>query len=194
MYLVYRHIRPDTNQVFYIGKGKEGNKRPKSPSGRNSHWHNIVNKNSGEYEVEIMVTGLTHEEACDKEVEFIELYGRKCDGGTLCNISLGGDGAPGVIPSQETRYKLASYGMEGKKHSCETKKKISQSQKGIPKPKGGKKAKGCIGHNLVTNELKKFRSYMEAERYTSVNHNHIRKLIKGVGKQCKNWTFKPLLN
>lgn len=43
MALVYKHIRLDTNQVFYIGVGKT-DKRPYSKIYRNKHWHNVVNK------------------------------------------------------------------------------------------------------------------------------------------------------
>ena len=68
-YGVYRHIRLDTNVPFYIGKGL--NKRAFSKRDRNQYWHNIVNKYG--YEVEIMLEGLTNENAIIKEKEFIKL-------------------------------------------------------------------------------------------------------------------------
>jgi len=43
MAIVYRHIRKDTNEIFYIGIGKSI-KRMISKNYRNKHWHNIVNK------------------------------------------------------------------------------------------------------------------------------------------------------
>ena len=41
-YYVYAHYTLDTNELFYIGKGK--NSRFKSNSHRNKLWHKIVNK------------------------------------------------------------------------------------------------------------------------------------------------------
>ena len=42
-YYVYIHYTA-SGKPFYVGKGK-GN-RYKTKSGRNQHWHNIVNKNN----------------------------------------------------------------------------------------------------------------------------------------------------
>jgi hypothetical protein len=39
-----------------------------------------------------MLDDLTWEEACEKEKELIALYKKKKEGGTLCNISDGGEG------------------------------------------------------------------------------------------------------
>ena len=41
VYYVYVHRRNDTNEVFYVGKGK--NRRAYSKTGRNQHWCNIAN-------------------------------------------------------------------------------------------------------------------------------------------------------
>jgi len=70
---------------------------------RSRHWHNIV-KSFG-YEIEIMLDGLTWEQAQEKEVEFIALYGRKQKGGILCNLTDGGGGGLGMITSDETKKK-----------------------------------------------------------------------------------------
>ena len=45
IYYVYEHTRPDTGNVFYVGKGSF--KRAYSKAKRNKHWHNIVNKAQG---------------------------------------------------------------------------------------------------------------------------------------------------
>ena len=46
MAYLYKHIRLDNNEIFYIGIGtKEDNyKRSSSKSGRSKWWKNIVNK------------------------------------------------------------------------------------------------------------------------------------------------------
>jgi transposase len=89
IYYIYRHIRLDKNEVFYIGLGK--NRRAWCKDGRNIYWKNIAKKSS--YEVEVILGNLTREQAIEKEMEFIKLYGRKDLGlGTLCNKTDGGDG------------------------------------------------------------------------------------------------------
>ena len=53
-YLVYRHIRLDKNEVFYIGIGNDSNyKRSKIKANRSVYWKNIVNKTF--YEIEILL-------------------------------------------------------------------------------------------------------------------------------------------
>jgi hypothetical protein len=153
MAYLYRHIRLDINQPFYIGIGSDNNyKRAYTTSSRNKHWKNIVSKTK--YNVEIVMTDLTWEEACKKEIEFIQLYGRKNLGkGFLCNYTNGGDGVLGLIMSEESRKKMriAQIGKiqspeqiakrvakltgsgnpwYGKKFSKEYKEKLSLAKKG----------------------------------------------------------------
>lgn len=147
MAYVYRHIRLDKNEPFYIGIGKsEDYKRAFTSNHRNKIWTLIKNKT--DIEVEILFDNISWEEACNKEKEFILLYGRKdLNTGTLANLTIGGDGKVGSIISKETREKLslASKGKKrpkelmekirlknlGKKRSEEAKKNISEAHKGI---------------------------------------------------------------
>lgn len=93
MAYVYRHIRHDKNQPFYIGIGSDNNYKrayQKSKTKRSKHWHSIA-KNG--YDVEIIIDGISWEQACEKEKEFIKLYGRSdINTGILCNHTSGGDG------------------------------------------------------------------------------------------------------
>lgn len=111
MAYLYRHIRADKDEPFYVGIGSDDVfKRAYEKNNRNRHWRNIV-KNTP-YNVEIIVEGLTWKEACEKEKEFVSLYGRTDLGsGSLCNLTEGGEGTVGM------------------KHTDETKKKISQDNK-----------------------------------------------------------------
>ena len=140
MAYVYQHVRLDTNEVFYIGVGKE-NKRASEKRGRNKHWHHIVNKVG--YSIEIIAEGITWEEACQKEKELIGHYGRKDLGlGPLVNMTDGGEGVPGVKRppfSKEHRQKISEYrksikGQKRKPISEEHKQKISVAQIGKKKP------------------------------------------------------------
>lgn len=47
IYYVYRHIRPDTGEVFYIGIG--GGKRANSIFNRNIYWKNIYRINNRQF-------------------------------------------------------------------------------------------------------------------------------------------------
>lgn len=152
MAYVYRHIRLDKNEVFYIGigsdnKGKYTRAFNKYKSVRSDIWSKIVSKTS--YEVEIVLDDLSWEEAKLKEREFIQLYGRKnLNKGSLANLTDGGDGVLGYIMTQETKNKIPHLWKKGRiipedqlikliktrtswyKHSDTTKQKISQSHKG----------------------------------------------------------------
>jgi hypothetical protein len=89
-WIVYRHIRLDKNVPFYIGIGKDIN-RPYNKKDRSNFWKSIIGKT--EYTIEILFDNLTKEQAIEKEVEFIELYGRvDLRTGSLCNMTCGGDG------------------------------------------------------------------------------------------------------
>lgn len=124
MACVYRHIRLDKNVPFYIGKAV--NKyRAKTSYGRNSIWTRIAKKSG--YQVEILFDDVSMSFACQKEIEFIKMYGRINIGtGTLANMTDGGDGGLGRIITQEEIAKRIKK-TTGKKRSKEVKLKMSQS-------------------------------------------------------------------
>lgn len=141
MAIVYRHIRLDKNEPFYIGVGVD-KRRAYQVIQRSKYWKSIVNKT--EYEIEILFDDLTYEQAKEKEKEFIALYGRKDLGtGTLVNMTDGGEGClnPSIqrrraqselmknhIKSAATRKKLSEK-LKGRKFSDETRRKMSEGQK-----------------------------------------------------------------
>jgi hypothetical protein len=117
-------------QPFYIGKGSDDSiyyRRAYAKKGRNNYWKKIVAKT--DYKVEILLDELTHSNALEKEIEFIKMYGRvDIKTGILCNMTDGGEGCYGVLKTEEHRAKLRGVigkWMLGKKHSEETKKKMS---------------------------------------------------------------------
>src|SRR3972149_2179155 len=130
MYL-YRHIRTDLNQPFYIGVGSDSKGmyyRAHQKTNRNKNWLSIIN--STDYKVEIMVDNLTKKEAYTSEIYFISLYKKEKDGGVLVNISSGGQmGKSGVKDSKETKLKKSLASL-GKSKSQKWKTSQSLSRKG----------------------------------------------------------------
>jgi hypothetical protein len=99
-FYLYRHIRLDKNEPFYIGIGTKNKRnslkdsmmynRGYSKTGRNNIWHKIVAKT--DYEVEILLESDDYEFIKQKEIEFIALHGRKnLNEGSLINLTDGGD-------------------------------------------------------------------------------------------------------
>ncbi len=118
--IVYRHLKP-CGETFYIGIAKV-KRRPFSKANRNKWWWNIVNKYG--YEVQILKSDLTWEEAKELEIDLIAYYGRKDLGlGPLVNLTDGGQGVLGLI---------GNIGNTGKTHSKKTKEQISKTKKGTP--------------------------------------------------------------
>lgn len=125
-YCVYRHIRLDTNKVFYVGIGLK--ERPRRISGRNEIWNRITAKTDWYWEV--MLDNLTRKEAEEKEIEFVKLYGRlNTKQGTLANMTDGGEGATNHKMSDEAKDKIRQKAL-GRKASKETKSKMSADRKG----------------------------------------------------------------
>jgi hypothetical protein len=140
MAYLYRHIRLDLNTPFYIGIGSDDKTQKRSEyKCRSNAWKNVINKT--EYRVEIMLEDLTWEEACEKEREFIALYGRRDLGkGPLVNLTDGGEGGFGYrhTPEQikkgiETRRRNGTLN-----HSVETKRKIGLKAEGRTLSKEGR--------------------------------------------------------
>jgi len=103
-FYLYGHIRNDTGDLFYIGKG-EGT-RFKSQQGRNPYWLNVVNAHG--YTSVIIEHFETETEAFEAEIFFIAAIGRKDLGhGPLINMSDGGEGASGAIRTEEQKKRYS---------------------------------------------------------------------------------------
>jgi hypothetical protein len=114
-YYVYQHRSADTNQIFYVGKGK--GKRFCDKNKRSRYWKYYVEKHG--FIPEILVNNLDEELSFLVEMEAIDVYRRR--GINLVNLTDGGEGCSG-------------YSMS---HSEEQKKKWSEMRKGITSPRKG---------------------------------------------------------
>lgn len=191
MAFVYRHIRLDNGNPFYIGIGKSES-RAYSTKGRSKFWQRIVDKFG--YEVEILFHDLDYEQAKLKEQEFISLYGRAntCNG-LLCNLTDGGDGSLGYKPTEEALIKIsnASKGRiksaeqieKWKKNmdfskSDETKEKIRQSL--LNKPHTGERkanqSKAHLGKKLSDETKLKLSNYWKGKKKQPVSEETKKKM------------------
>lgn len=95
VFYVYFHKRPD-GSIFYVGKGK--NDRAWYKRNRNKHWWNVVNKH-GSFDVEIVKSGLTEQEAFELEAKYVNEIGID----NLTNMTMGGISTTGYRHTEETR-------------------------------------------------------------------------------------------
>ena len=196
IFYTYIHIRPDTNEPFYVGKGK--GRRHKTKSGRNQHWHNIVNKNNGIFESKILFEGLSEDEALNKEIEIEKEL--KDKGYNLVNLAETGKSGPVGVPRTEEHKQSLSKATKGrispnkgknhgplseelkywkgKNRPEETKDKQSSSQSNRWEEKGnelrqnfrnkvGKKVLQIEAKTLTPLEI--FQSVIEAKEKTKIN-------------------------
>lgn len=182
LYYLYRHIRLDKNEPFYIGIGtiyqefpRSGSRYERAFSGkkRNIYWKNIVTKTN--YEVEILLESDNREFIIQKEVEFIKLYGRKnIKTGTLANMTDGGEGALGTKTNK------------GRKCTEETKRKLSLANK-------GKEHKSLMipvnKYDLKNTLIKTYPSILSTKK-DGFDTKSVSKSCKNLTKAHKGYVFK----
>lgn len=118
-YKVYLHLRADTEEVFYVGKGNRW--RENATKNRNKHWHRMVNK-YGKI-VKVVAKGLTNQEACLLEKKLIKEIGRH----NLVNYTDGGEGSSGYCHT-----KAALIKMRGRDFSSEHIENLSKAKLNNP--------------------------------------------------------------
>lgn len=106
IFYLYRHINLTSGQPFYIGVGEVIQEKKthearyrrafeKTARQRNEYWIELVK--SIEYRVEILLHSPSECYIYQKEIEFIDFYGREILGeGPLVNIARGGKGVSGA--------------------------------------------------------------------------------------------------
>jgi hypothetical protein len=164
-FYTYAYLRED-GTPYYIGKG-EGKRiyqkrgRPCTPP-KNKERKIFLKQN------------LTEEEAFNHEIYMINVFGRIDIGtGILYNRTNGGEGISGFSHSEETKKKMSesqkgkvgSCGFGGKSHTEESKKKMSAVRKGRVSPFKGKK--------MTTEQRKKVSDAMKGR---NLSEEHKRKL------------------
>jgi hypothetical protein len=126
---VYEHLRLDTGEVFYVGKGV--NRRAWQTTKR-SAYHKNIQAIAGGYNVHILINHITVAEAMRREMEHIASLREQGVG--LVNLTDGGEGSSGYVASPEARAKI-SAAHKGRIHSDTEKARRAAGCKGIRKTK-----------------------------------------------------------
>jgi hypothetical protein len=128
MFYTYIHKTQDQGRTFYVGKGK--GERATWAHTRGAHWNSVVKKHGG-FVAEIVDRFDTEEEAFAHErflITSLRLFGVR-----LVNKTDGGDGMAGFKHSKETRRRLSEI-QKGKVIPEETRRRMSVARSGVPRP------------------------------------------------------------
>ena len=187
-FYIYIYWRLDTNEVFYVGKGK-GDRWKTLNRKHNQHFNNIINKYP--IAVEIIKDNLTENEAFYWEEKIIEIlvfeYGYSIDmlnnrssakGKHLVNKTWGGEGTSGFKHTEEWKQKRSkcikgeNNPFYGKNHSEKSKRKISKNRD-YKKGRDNENSKWIVCLN--THEIF-FSHILAQEKYNAYD---ISKVLKG---------------
>lgn len=179
VYYVYIWYIVETNEVFYIGKGK--GKRYKNTSNRNKFFRDMYTSHN--CDVKKIYENLTESEAFQKERETVKWY-RENTNFRLTNQTDGGEGSSGWVPPKEFREKQSQIQKEqwqnekfrdrmmairtdenGPYKSQEFREKISQLVQGENNPNY---------NNHWTEEMKQHLSEVRKANGLSANENNPR--------------------
>ena len=199
---IYRHIRLDKNEPFYVGIGLDDipKRAYETKKRRSQWWNNIVNKYG--YSVDILFENVTIEFAKEKEKEFISLYGRIDLGtGTLCNQTDGGDGINGWKASIETKLKMSEAAKtrgtfmlnnpkviakransnRGKKRTPIQCERLAAWQRGIPKDK--EQIEKMRATKLLQENVEKSRNQPNCKKVLCLDNGVIYRSCAEAGRQ-----------
>ena len=170
-YYTYAYLREDRTP-YYIGKG-QGNRIYEKRKG--------LKPPKDKSRIIYLKQNLTEEEAFKHEIYMIDVFGRKDLGtGILHNRTYGGEGPSGAIRSDETRRKMSeaqkgNTKMLGKTHSEETRKKIGEASKGkTPSEESRRKMSNAAKGKILSDETK--RKMSEAKKDKILSEEHRRKI------------------
>ena len=191
IHYIYQHIRLDTNEVFYIGKGVQKKQnyqyyRAFDKKRRNNIWNSIVNKTG--FKVEILATNLSEKECFNLEIELISKHGKIFDNsGTLANYTDGGEGQLRFHKNSKKQIEAANKAREIAWKLPKTKKQIEAVTKNILKANPEKEV---LQYDLNMNLLNEFKSLAEAARSINGNHGNISMCCQGKRKTAYKFIWK----
>ena len=192
MFCVYKHTAP--NGKVYIGiTSKEPKKRWANGHGykNNPHFYRAIQKYGWEnFEHEILYEGLTEGQANIIEQMMISSY-KSTKRNKGYNISIGGGAMTGRKHSEETKTKMSEKAKgrkvwcEGLKMSEEYRKRLSESHKGIKQSKETirKRAEKLKGHKVNKEALEKPVIKMTLSGEYIASYNSLTQAAQSIGSQ-----------
>ena len=210
-FIVYEH-KNKINNKRYIGiTCQEPKKRWRKGKGyKNSIFRKAIDKYGWEnFEHTILFENLTKDEAEQKEIELIKIY-KTMNKKYGYNMCIGGNVTTGYKHSNDAKKRMSiakknkyngknnpMYGRKGilspaynKKLSLETKKKISNSKKGILTNYAQTLCKQINQYDLNNNFIKKWDSIANIERELNISGSLISRVCRGKRKTTKGYIFK----
>ena len=198
-YCVYSHTNLINGKIYIGLTSMKPEERWKNGAGYHigTHFRNAIDKYGWDnFKHEIIKDNLTKKEAADLEIYYISFYNSN-DRRFGYNMSSGGENGGGHPQSEETRRKIGlngcHVGMTGKKHSDETKRKMSEIKIGRSLTEETK-AKISAAHRKNRNkkvycaELDYiFNSLDEASETIQCSKASIINCCKGRWKTCKGY-------
>ena len=182
------HLASSPEDIRYVGISKSNtpNKRFNSHRqaerlGRKTPLYSWMRKHSSDVRSTIVISNISWEDACAKEIELISKHRASSD--RLLNLTDGGDGPSGYVHTVEAKRKI-SEASKGRKHSDESRKRIAEANTGKT-------------HSLKTrahlSEINKGKSPSEATKAKLSKANKGRPLSeehrKNISKSQKGRTF-----
>ena len=214
MYCVYMHISPSNKRYIGITKLKP-EYRWNSGKGykENQYFTRAIEKYGWDnFQHIIIVKGLTENEAKWLEVVLIREWNSNNPSNGY-NLSFGGEGSKGCKHTEEWKQQQSKRTtgegnpFYGKQHTEESRKKMSESQKGMPKPKS-EEAKRNMSKNhanvkgknnprakaiICITTKKIFNCITEASEFYNCNRQNISRCLNGKQKTCGTLNGIPLI-
>lgn len=98
-YYTYLHLKADTGEIFYVGKGMASRKRAESHFNRTKYWRNVVAKHG----LVVKIAAYWEHELDAFAHECLLISSLRGMGVCLVNLTDGGDGLRGYRHSEEFR-------------------------------------------------------------------------------------------
>ena len=164
MAAVYLHRKESDNSIYYVGIGNDKS-RAKAIRGRSQYWTRVFNKYGRN--IDIVADNIDLEDAKELEVFLIQEIGIS----NLCNHTLGGEGFFGGKHTEESKRKM-SESNKGRVVSKETRSRMSKIMMGHPNylKSQSKEARIKIGKALKNREWKQ--SSKDAISLSHKDNNH----------------------